>query len=130
MTGRGGKIEGMATELQRAIQSFGAGRPQGERALVVAVIGHAARDAVEGDAGAAAWLLSDSYRFYLELLELPPEWLPKGLDRAALAGMVEAAASRRARLSLAGAATPRGPGPGRGRVERAGRPAPMLQNVA
>ncbi len=99
MTGRGGKIEGMATELQRAIQSFGAGRPQGERALVVAVIGHAARDAVEGDAGAAAWLLSDSYRFYLELLGLPPEWLPKGLDRADL---VEAAASRPRWTTLSG----------------------------
>ena len=112
------------------MQSFGAGRPNGERALVVAIIGYAARDAADGDAGAAAWFLSAGYRWYLELLGLPPEWLPEGLDRAALAGMVEAAASRRARLSLAGAATPRGPGPGRGRVERAGRPAPMLQNVA
>ena len=117
----------MATELRRAMQSFGAGRPNGERALVVAIIGYAARDAADGDAGAARWFLSDGYRWYLELLGLPPEWLPAGLDGAALAGMVEAAASRRARLSPAGAATPSGPGRG---ARRSSRAAPMLQNVA
>ena len=82
-------------DLRRAMQSFGAGRPNGERALVVAIIGYAARDAADGDAGAAAWLLSAGYRWYLSLLGLPPEWLPAGLDGAALAGLVEAAASRR-----------------------------------
>lgn len=115
--------------MRRAMQSFGAGRPNGERALVVAIIGYAARDAADGDAGAARWFLSDGYRWYLELLGLPPEWLPAGLDGAALAGMVEAAASRRARATSAGAATPSGPGPGRG-ARRSSRPAPMLQNVA
>ena len=44
------------------MQSFGAGRPNGERALVVAIIGYAARDAADGDAGAAAWFLSAGYR--------------------------------------------------------------------
>ena len=47
------------------MQSFGAGRPNGERALVVAVIGYAARDALDGDAGAAAWFLSKGYQWYL-----------------------------------------------------------------
>ena len=95
--------------IGRALQSFSARGPTGERALVAAVIGYAARDALDGDAGAAAWLLSDGYRWYVELLGLPPEWLPAGVTRADLAGMVETAASRRARLSPAGAATPRGP---------------------
>lgn len=106
------------------MQSFGAGRPRGERALVVAIIGYAARDAAAGDVGAAGWLLSEGYRWYLGLLGLPPEWLPEGLDRADLAGMVEAAASRPRRLS-AGAATPSG----RARPGRRAAPA-MSQNVA
>ena len=74
------------------MQSFGAGRPNGERALVVAIIGDAARDAADGDAAAAAWFLSDRYRWYLSLLGLPSEWLPTGLDGGRLAGMVEGAA--------------------------------------
>jgi hypothetical protein len=53
---------------------------------VAAIIGYAARDALDGDAGAAAWFQSADYRWYLDLLGLPPEWLPVGL--------VEAAASR------------------------------------
>ena len=110
----------MATELRRAMQSFGAGRPNGERALVVAIIGYAARDAADGDAAAARWFLSDGYRWYLELLGLPPEWLPEGLDGAA--------ASRRPRATSAGAATPSGPGPGRG-ARRSSRAAPMSQIV-
>ena len=64
--------------------------------------GYAARDAADGDAGAAAWFLSAGYRWYLELLGLPPEWLPAGVTRADLAGMVEAAASRRARATSSG----------------------------
>jgi len=103
------------------MQSFGAGRPNGERALVVAIIGYAARDAAGGDAGAARWFLSDGYRWYLSLLGLPPEWLPEGLDGAA--------ASTRPRATSAGAATPSGPGPGRG-ARRSSRAAPMSHNVA
>ena len=110
------------------MQSFGAGRPNGERALVVAIIGYTARDAADGDAAAARWFLSADYRWYLSLLGLPPEWLPAGLDGVALAGMVEAAASRRARATSAGAATPSGPGPGRG-ARRSSRAAPMSQIV-
>ena len=98
------------------MQSFGAGRPNGERALVVAIIGYAARDAADGDAGAARFLLSPDYRRYLELAGLPPEWLPAGVTRADLAGLVEAAASRRARATSSG--------------RRAGRAAAMSQNVA
>lgn len=92
----------MATELRRAMQSFGAGRPNGERALVVAIIGYTARDAADGDAAAARWFLSADYRWYLSLLGLPPEWLPAGLARPALVGMVEAAASRAARATSSG----------------------------
>lgn len=85
------------------MQSFGAGRPNGERALVVAIIGYTARDAADGDAAAARWFLSADYRWYLSLLGLPPEWLPAGVTRADLASQVEAAASRRpARLLQAG----------------------------
>lgn len=94
---------GMArSTMARALQTFSVNNPTGERALVAAVIGYAARDALDGDAGAAAWLLSDGYRFYLELLGLPPEWLPAGLARLALVGMVEAAASRAARATSSG----------------------------
>ena len=119
----------MATELRRAMQSFGAGRPNGERALVVAIIGYTARDAADGDAAAARWFLSADYRWYLSLLGLPPEWLPAGVTRADLAGLVEAAASRRsARATSAGAATPSGTGPGRG-ARRSSRAAPMSQIV-
>lgn len=89
-------------QIGRALQSFSVNGPTGERALVAAIIGYAARDALDGDAGAAAWLLSDGYRFYLELLGLPPEWLPAGLARPALVGMVEAAASRAARATSSG----------------------------
>ena len=107
------------------MQSFGAGRPNGERALVVAIIGYTARDAADGDAAAARWFLSADYRWYLSLLGLPPEWLPAGVTRADLA---EAAASRRsARATSAGAATPSGPGRG---ARRSSRAAPMSQNVA
>ncbi len=118
-------------QIGRALQSFSVNGPKGERALVAAVIGYAARDALDGDAGAAAWLLSDGYRFYLELLGLPPEWLPAGVTRADLAGQVEAAASRRsARATSAGAATPSGPGAGRRRgARRSSRAAPMSQIV-
>ncbi len=79
--------------LGRALQTFAVGKATGERALIVAIIGYAARDALDGDVGAAAWLLSDGYRWYLELLGLPAEWLPEDLDRAQLAGMVERAAA-------------------------------------
>ena len=54
-------------DLRRAMQSFGAGRPNGERALVVAIIGYTARDAADGDAAAARWFLSADYRWYLSL---------------------------------------------------------------
>ena len=97
----------MATELRRAMQSFGAGRPNGERALVVAIIGYTARDAADGDAAAARWFLSADYRWYLSLLGLPPEWLPAGVTRADLAGLVEAAASRARRATSAGPRRPR-----------------------
>ena len=110
---------GMArrSELGRALQTYAAGKATGERALVAAVIGYAARDALDGDAAAAAWFLSDGYHWYLGLLGLPADWLPKGLDRATLAGMVEAVAGRRARATSSGSATPsgrrRGARPGR-----------------
>ena len=119
---------GMArrSELGRALQTYAAGKATGERALVAAVIGYAARDALDGDAAAAAWFLSDGYHWYLGLLGLPLDWLPKGLDRANLAGMVGAAASR-ARRS-AGAATPSGPRRGARPGRRAA--AAVSQNVA
>lgn len=79
------------SELGRALQTFSVHRAGGERALVTAIIGYAARDALDGDAAAAAWFLSNGYRWYLDLLGLPPEWLPVGLDRA---GLVERAAGR------------------------------------
>lgn len=92
------------------MQSFGAGRPNGERALVVAIIGYTARDAADGDAAAARWFLSADYRWYLSLLGLPPEWLPAGVTRADLAELVEARATSSGR--------------------RAGQAAAMSQNVA
>ena len=95
------------------MQSFGAGRPNGARALVTAIIGYAARDALDGDTGAARWFLSDGYRFYLDLLGLPPEWLPAGLD---LAGHVERAAGRVEAAASSGRPSPALVGARRGRA--------------
>ena len=104
------------SELGRALQTFSVNRARGERALLIAIIGYAARDALDGDAGAAAWLLSDGYRFYLDLLELPPEWLPAGLDRGGLAGLVERAAGRVQSAASRGRPSPALVGARRGRA--------------
>ena len=94
----------------RAMQTYAASGATGPRALVVAIIGYAARDALDGDAAAARFLLSPGYRRYLELAGLPPDWLPAGVTRADLAELVEARATSSGR--------------------RAGQAAAMSQNVA
>ena len=102
--------------IGRAMQTYAASGATGPRALVVAIIGYAARDALDGDVAAARFLLSPGYRRYLELAGLPPDWLPAGVTRADLAELVEAAAAR------VGLATSSG--------RRAGQAAAMSQNVA
>ena len=89
--------------LARAIQSFQGRGPVGPRALLSAVIAVAALDVADGDPAAAAYFLSDLYRHHVTLAGLPPDYLPEGVTRADLAGMVEAAASRARRATSAGA---------------------------
>jgi hypothetical protein len=84
--------------LGRAFQTFQGRGPAGPRALVIAVIGRAALDLDQGDPAAAGFFLSEDYRRYLELIGLPADYLPTGVDAADLRARVEAAASRRARL--------------------------------
>ena len=80
--------------LGRAFQTFQGRGPTGPRALVTAVIGQAATDLDQGDPAAAGFFLSGHYRHYLELIGLPADYLPAGVDAADLAAWVEAAASR------------------------------------
>lgn len=92
----------MRSELRRAIQLFAGSGAIGGRALLVAIIAHAADDAAGGDVGAAAYLLGDTYHWHLELIGLPADYLPAGLTRAGLAGLLEAAqaaASQKGRRS-------------------------------
>ena len=105
--------------LGRAFQTFQGRGPTGPRALVTAVIGQAVLDLAAGDVAAAAYFLSDGYRTYLELIGLPPDYLPAGVEAADLAALVEAQPARRPRATSAGAR----PGPGQ-------RAAPTSQNVA
>ena len=58
----------------------------GPRGLIVAIIAHAARDALNASTpsrdkrSAINYFQSDEYQHHLQLLELPPEWMPEGVD--------------------------------------------------
>ena len=98
-------------QLARAFQTFQGKGATGPRALIVAIVTTAALD-LEGDEpgaarSAAAYFLSDLYRHHVTLAGLPPDYLPEGVTRADLAGMVEAAASRARRATSAGPRRPR-----------------------
>ena len=93
--------------LARAIQSFQGRGPVGPRALLSAVIAVAALDVADGDPAAAAYFLSDLYRHHVTLAGLPPDYLPEGVTRTDLAGLVEAGASRARRAMSAGPRRPR-----------------------
>ena len=71
------------------------------------MIAVAALDVADGDPAAAAYFLSDLYRHHVTLAGLPPDYLPEGVTRADLAGLVEAAASRARRATSAGPRRPR-----------------------
>ena len=85
------------SDISRAFQIFQGQRGRGPRALFVAVMGAAAVDLAHGDPGAAHYFLSDTYRHHLELVGLPAEYLPDGVNRADLLALVERPASRQPR---------------------------------
>ena len=86
------------SDIARAIQTFQGQRGRGPRALFVAVIGAAAVDLANGDAGAARYFLSQDYRQHLELVGLPADFLPEGVTLAGLLALVEGSASRRPQI--------------------------------
>ncbi len=81
--------------LERAFQTFQGQGPTGPRALLAAVIGRAVLDLADGDKGAALYFLSADYRRHVELIGLPADYLPVGVDAADLAALVGAPTSRR-----------------------------------
>lgn len=52
---------------------------KGQRALLLAIIAQAYYDLSQGDEDAASYFAGPTYRHHLELLELPPNWLPDGV---------------------------------------------------
>lgn len=88
----------MRSPIRRAIQTFQGQGPEGPRALVTAIIGRAAADLADGDAGAAAFFLSEDYRHYLGLIGLPADYLPAGVTRADLLKLAAGRPPRRARI--------------------------------
>lgn len=82
------------SDLGRAFQTFAGQGPAGPRALLVAVIGRAALDLAAGDVAAAVYFLSNDYRRHVELIGLPADYLPVGVEAADLAALVEASGAR------------------------------------
>ena len=95
----------MRSDLGRALQLFAASGATGERALLVAIVARAAEDAADGDVGAAAYLLGDTYKWHLELIGLPSDYLPAGLTRTGLTRLLVDAAAGPARSAAARRAT-------------------------
>jgi hypothetical protein len=88
----------MPTDWRRAVATYHAATGKaGPRALVVAILARAALDLADGDPAAARFFLSKDYRHYLELIELPADYLPAGVTAVELVELVEGQASRRAR---------------------------------
>jgi hypothetical protein len=85
------------SSIGRAFQTFQGQKAAGPRALVIAVIGRAALDLDQGDPAAAGFFLSEDYRRYLELIGLPADYLPAGVDAADLLKLA-GRPSRRPRL--------------------------------
>lgn len=76
--------------LGRAFATFQGQGPTGPRALLSAVIARAALDVAAGDVAAAVYFLSNDYRRHVELIGLPADYLPAGVEAADLAALVEA----------------------------------------
>ena len=75
----------MPTDWRRAVATYQAATGKaGPRALIVAIFARAALDLADGDPAAARFFLSRDYRHYLELIELPADYLPDGVTRADL----------------------------------------------
>lgn len=77
------------SDIARAFQTFQGQRGRGPRALLVAVMGAAAVDLANGDAGAARYFLSQDYKKHLELVGLPADFLPAGVTTVELVELVE-----------------------------------------
>lgn len=52
----------------------------GEKALIAMIISQAYQDLIHGDIFAAAYFASKYYLHHLEILGLPPSWLPEGVE--------------------------------------------------
>lgn len=88
----------MPTDWRRAVATYHAATGKaGPRALVVAILARAALDLADGDPAAARFFLSRDYRHYLELIELPADYLPAGVTHVELRALAGSAASREGR---------------------------------